>query len=49
MTYRLCKQMIQRKLYNTKEEMQQKLDVFYLGGRITQEQYAELTTLLEEQ
>ncbi len=49
MIYRLCKTMILNKTYSTKEEMQTKLDVFYLGNRINQAQYEELTALLNEQ
>lgn len=49
MIYRLCKQMILTGNYGSKEEMQTKLDVFYLGNRLTQAQYEELTTLLNEQ
>ena len=48
MTYRLCKQTIQKGFYNSYEEMMQKLDVFYLGNRITQQQYEELVTMLNE-
>ena len=46
MTYIYCKKVIQNGNYTTKEDMQIKLDVFWLGGRITQEQYDELTALL---
>lgn len=48
MTYRLCKNAINKHLYTTYEEMMQKLDVFYLGNRITEAQYEELVALLNE-
>ena len=35
--------------YNSKEEVQRKLDVFYASNRITEEQYTELMELLIEQ
>lgn len=46
-TYRGCKTKIEKEMYETQEEMQTMLDLFYMGGRITQEQYQELTALLE--
>lgn len=46
LTYIGCKSVIERKSYVTIEDMQQKLDIFLLGNRITQEQYTELTTSL---
>lgn len=46
MTYQLCKRVIENKAYETKEDMQIKLDVFLLNNRITHEQYNELTALL---
>lgn len=45
-TYRGCKMKIEKDMYETQEEMQIMLDVFWMGGRITQEQYEELTALL---
>lgn len=42
LTYRGCKSQIERKSYTSKEDMQQKLDIFLIGDRITQEQYTEL-------
>ena len=45
-TYFLCKRVIERKTYKTKEEMQLRLDVFFMGGRLTQEEYEELTSFL---
>ena len=35
-------------MYETQEEMQTMLDVFYMGARITQAQYEELTQLLAD-
>ena len=49
MTYTLCKAKIERRDYATQEEMQQMLDVFLIGKRITQAEYEELTALLESQ
>ena len=46
MIYRLCKNMINNGTYGSYEEMMNKLDVFYLGNRITQIQYNELVELL---
>ena len=48
MLYKVLKNMIVKKNYNTKEEMQTKLDVFYATNRLTQEQYEELTAMLAE-
>lgn len=49
LTYRACKSQIERKSYVSKEDMQQKLDIFLVGNRITQSEYAELAQLLGEQ
>ncbi len=49
MTYRTCKLCIQKKLYKSKEDMQSKLDVFLAVGRLTVEEYQELTELLAAQ
>jgi hypothetical protein len=46
LTYRLCKIKIERKSYDTKEQMQEMLDVFYVGARLSTEEYQELTALL---
>lgn len=43
LTYRACKSQIERQSYVSKEDMQQKLDIFLVGDRITQPQYEELT------
>ena len=45
-TYILCKRMIQRERYSSKEDMQFKLDVFFAGDRLNKENYEELTQLL---
>ena len=51
MTYIYCKNVITNsinsKTLNT-AEMLEKLDVFYLGNRITKEQYEELVSLINE-
>ncbi|MGY5237934.1 hypothetical protein [Clostridium tertium] len=47
MTYKLCVTVINKGTYGTKEEMKNKLDVFLLNNRITQEEYNELVTLLD--
>lgn len=46
MTYKLLKSKIEKHMYVTQEEMQVMLDVFYIGGRINQSEYEELTALL---
>ena len=48
MIYRLCKNVINSNNYGSYDEMMRKLDVFYLGNRITEAQYEELVTLLNE-
>lgn len=45
-TYTLCKSMIERGSYTSKEDMQFKLDVFFANNRISDKEYAELTALL---
>lgn len=47
MTYTLLKNKINKEQYNTQAEMQDMLDVFLIGERITTEQYQELTALLK--
>lgn len=49
LTYKLCKTKIEKRQYGTKEKMQEMLDVFYIGVRITTEEYQELTAMLENQ
>jgi len=48
-TYTLCKIVIERKTYKSKEEMMIKLDVFLLNDRISQSQYNELVELINAQ
>lgn len=50
-TYILCKTLIINANYKSEEEkgnMQIKLDVFFANDRMTQEEYEELTGLLNE-
>ena len=47
LTYRACKSQIERESYVSKEDMQQKLDIFLVGDRINQDQYEELTDQLK--
>ena len=46
--YILLKRRIEKKTYPSKEEMQEMLDTYYFVGRITTEQYKELTEMLKE-
>lgn len=46
MTYRNCKKLIENGRYDY-NDMLNKLDVFLLGDRITQEQYEELVKMME--
>lgn len=45
MTYDFCKLVIEKKAYD-RADILEKLDVFYLRNRITQEQYEELVDLV---
>lgn len=45
--YNIMKKLINKRFYATKEEAQQKCDVFYAVGRITDDNYTELTALIE--
>lgn len=47
MTYNYCKKIIAGDRYN-KDDMKDKLDVFLLANRITDEQYKELVAMMEE-
>ncbi|ENZ9523007.1 TPA: hypothetical protein ACKOLD_003665 [Clostridioides difficile] len=47
--YNLLKLMIEQKNYSIKEDLQHKIDVFYTVNRITEEQYLELTSLLNKE
>ena len=48
MLIQALKRAISRKNYTSKEEMAEKLSLLYSAGKITIEQYVELTFLLEE-
>ncbi len=46
MLYNLLKKRITNKTYTSVEDMQVMLDLYFFGGRITADQYEELTNLL---
>jgi len=46
--YNTMKKLISKHFYKTAEEAQNKLDVFYACNKLTDEQYVELTALVEE-
>lgn len=46
MTYKSCKLLITKKAYTSKEDMQNKLDIFLAFNRLKNEEYEELTNLL---
>ena len=48
MLIQALKRAISRKNYTSKEEMAEKLSLLYSAGKLTDEQYIELTFLLEE-
>ena len=45
--YNSMKRLISRKFYKTADDAQNKLDVFYAVNRLTDEQYTELTELVQ--
>lgn len=45
--YNIMTKLINKRFYKTKEEAQQKCDVFYAVGRITDDEYTELCALIE--
>ncbi len=45
--YNIMTKLINKRFYKTKEEAQQKCDVFYAVGRITDDQYTDLCALIE--
>lgn len=47
-TYTMCKTLISRNRY-VKEDMANKLDLFLLGNRITEEEYRELIILMNKE
>lgn len=46
--YLAMKKLISKHYYETAEEAQNKIDVFFACNRLTDEQYAELTALVVE-
>lgn len=46
--FNILKNLINKKFYTTKEEAQAKVDMCFAMGKLTQDQYAELTMLIEE-
>lgn len=46
--YNIMTKLINKRFYKTREEAQQKCDVFFAVGRITDEQYTELSSLIGE-
>lgn len=47
LTYKLCKNKIEKSMYQTQEEMQTMLDIFFAGERVTGTEYQELTEILK--
>ncbi len=45
--YKMMKKLIEKKFYKTAEEAQNKLDVFYAMNRLTDDEYSELTLIVE--
>ena len=45
--YNAMKTLINKKFYKTAEMAQNKLDVFYAANRLTDDEYIELTTLVQ--
>ena len=45
--YNAMKTLINKKFYKTAEIAQNKLDVFYAANRLTDDEYIELTTLIQ--
>ena len=48
MLVELLKKLIEKKYYENKEEIQNKLNVFYAMSKITDEEYSDLTLQTEE-
>lgn len=46
--YNIMVKLINKQFYKTREEAQQKCDVFFAVGRITDEQYADLCSTIEK-
>ncbi|WLD28571.1 hypothetical protein CDIFMA2_24550 [Clostridioides difficile] len=47
--YNILKRIIEQKNYETKEELQTKLDVFYALNRIKENEYTELTNMINKE
>lgn len=45
--YNIMTKLINKRFYKIREEAQQKCDVFFAVGRITDEQYTDLCALIE--
>lgn len=45
--YNIMTKLINKRFYKTRDEAQQKCDVFYAVGRITDDEYTELCALIE--
>lgn len=45
--YNIMTKLIDKRFYKTREEAQQKCDVFYAVGRITDDKYTDLCALIE--
>ena len=45
--YNAMKTLINKKFYKTAEVAQNKLDIFYAANRLTDDEYLELTTLIQ--
>lgn len=45
--YNIMKKLIEKKFYETADEAQTKIDVFYAVGRITDDEYVELSELIK--
>lgn len=45
--YNAMKTLINKKFYKTADVAQNKLDVFYAANRLTNDEYLELTTLIQ--
>lgn len=48
MLFKCLKRMIQRKNYQTKESMEEKISILYANNQLTKEQYEELMAMLHE-
>lgn len=48
MIVELLKKLIEKKYYKEKEEIENKLNVFYAMNKISDEEYSELTMLVED-